>query len=452
MFSVNKFLVQYQSKSSSKIVAFNIKNKSILQNQKGSSSSIVINDLNFILKNHPEAYQFFDRLTESLASEELDLTLFSKALEISEWMIQKKIPDYAKFCDQSKRSKKSIFFSEKDMKELLLLIGILKIFALFIHSNEYADLMVPLVKQISHHFKDISILLFQVIKARSYKFNLNTKDQFEFLKFVISQDFLVLYNFDFIYMTIMSHYDWTRNPVTFIVSVSTDNTNFLIMTYKSNQNKYSDDIESSTDILPMLSYELILDTVRKKVQTIPGFKSWLITSPVTDLLALPTFSLISDIPYHYLLNKPQEDKLMYQYFLYLVIKDSKLSELLGPGVKLLQYGLSESIPYRNVPVPTVLEVLKAELKYFNLDSKSPLTRVATEFSSLLGYENKLLHLVNESVFPEDVEIAIKKSINFICYLFMDDRRSLIQEVGRSLFLNNIKDVRVSSSKVAYILS
>jgi hypothetical protein len=253
-------------------------------------------------------------------------------------------------------------------------------------------------------------------------------------------------------MTIMSHYDWTRNPVTFIVSVSTDNTNFLIMTYKSNQNKYSDDIESSTDILPMLSYELILDTVRKKVQTIPGFKSWLITSPVTDLLALPTFSLISDIPYHYLLNKPQEDKLMYQYFLYLVIKDSKLSELLGPGVKLLQYGLSESIPYRNVPVPTVLEVLKAELKYFNLDSKSPLTKVATEFSSLLGYENKLLHLVNESTFPEDVEIAIKKSINFICYLFMDDRRSLIQEVGRSLFLNNIKDVRVSSSKVAYILS
>jgi hypothetical protein len=451
MFSVSKFLVQYQSKS--KIVAFNIKNKSILQNQKGSTTSVIVNDLNFILKNHPDGYQFFDRLTESLAGEELDLTLFSKALEISEWMISQKIPDYAKFCDQSKRSKKSIFFSEKDMKELLLLIGVLKIFALFIHSSEYSDLMVAMVKQISHYFKDISILLFQVIKARSYKFNLNTKDQFEFLKFVISQDFLVLYNFDFIYMTIMAHYDWTRNPVTFIVSVSTDNTNFLIMTYKSNQSKYSDDIESSTDILPMLSYELILDTVKKKVQNnTQNFKSWLLTSPITDLLALPTFSLISDIPYYYLLNKPVEDKLVYQYFLYLTIKDTKLAELLGPGIKLLQYGLSESIPYRNVPVPTVLEVLKAELKYYNLDSKSPLTKVATEFSSILGYENKLLHLVNESTYPEDVEPAVKKGINFICYLFMDDRRSLIQEVGRNLFLNNLKDVKVNSSNVAYILS
>ena len=412
--------------------ALDIDNKTILKKKQ-----IIVDDLNLLLQTYnEETKNLFLTILENFDVQKVTKQAIDLGKKLAE--LRLKDLDISKFSDTSKKTKRSIFFSEAEIREFLDLIGALKVLAFFMHSD-LKEKFVPVLEDISKVYPDISAKVFSVIKARTFRFS---QQDLAALRVILSMDFLILYNFDFIFVSVLPHYDWKRNPVTFAVSVSSENSNFLFLTYRSQQHVYSEEIETTVDILSSILNELILSNVEDRVVNEFGFQPTVMyPTPFTDIIAMPLFSLLSGIPVSYLLNKTPEQRLKYQFFLKHVVRRSHiLKKIIQRGSQLFSYASSQPIAStERSPHPVVLEVLK--WKYFGLESRNPLIKIATNLSSMIGKEEFLIHMANHSKFQGELESILKPVVKFLPYLVQDDK----SWVDRETFLNVLKEIKIDSN-------
>ncbi len=434
---------------------FVIETKAIL-----NKIEILIEDLNLLNKNDETFDEYFYELYDKFSQKKYETSLFTKALEYSEKLVNLHNLDTNSFCDITKKTKNSIYFDIKDINDLLMSISILKIFGLFLYS-QYKDNTQMFIDDLDNKYSDIMSKIYKIVKTRVLR-GLTLNDM-GIIKISMTMDYLVMYNFEFIYLTVLVFYNWKMNPLSFIVAVASDRTNFCIMTYNSVSFSYSSEItETNTeDFLDGVSYEIILDQINNKMNELlktSNYKinfSGLYLTQLNSLIVLPLMSLITDINLRYLQQKSNLDKWNYQLMIYYIINESKyLKKLFGDSNKLFLYGYKKYTNNSSIIIPSILEVLKTEIKYYELNSKNLILDYAQELSTIISKINNLEHFIQGNQIPNSPTLIKKLGkdiIKFSICLFDEEIKEKIKEEGRELFLNFIGEMKVSNKTLSKLV-
>ena len=412
---------------------FNIRinNKTML-----NALDTVLDDLKSIQESLESYYKdIVDCIENSEDFLDLDTTI-----ELSKRLVQKKFDEknLSDWSQKDKKTSKSIFFEPNEVIEVLEIIAAIKILSIFIHS-EYQQLFRKLIIKLSKYYSKTSQKLFSVVKARTFRW---TPEELQLVKTIITNDFISLYNFDFIFMSVLPNYKWDKNPITFIVSVASENSSYLLLTYRSQQQTFSD-IDVSTNILDTVSYEIVLQTIENRVSNEINILSTMFPTPITTEFAMPILSVNLDIPVSYLLQKSIDKLLAYQYFTYLLAKNSpKLSKILHKSLRLLQLASFKPTQIRTSPHPVVLEVFKQDITYYKLHNKQPLIDVAIKLSSVI--DSELVYITSGNPFEGDKEVYVKNAIS-ILGLIVSDKVELLKDVDTLKKL--VKNLEFSYNKV-----
>jgi len=394
-----------------------IENKTLL-----NKLDITISDINAVFQDLEPVYQKFFKIIEDETYSEIYIkNLVSPAKKL---VALRTTPELiSSFCNSSKKTKTSIYFDEKDMTELLELISVLKFLSVFIHS-EHKNLFNTVLEKVAKHYKTISEKLFNIIKTRTYSFS---RQDLELVKYMLSMNFLVLYNYEFILLSVVPHYNWKKNPLSFIVATAGENSNFLFLTYRAQTTTYSsDELDSSSNILETVSYELILNTISKNRYSNYGY-----ITPITTYFALPLLYKLSDIPLSYLMNKPTEEKLAMQRFLFELSKKSEMfRKLLRESAKLLVMTSEETVIQSRVH-PVVLEVLKEDFQIHGVQSKKPLISIATKLASVINAQ--LINMITRvpvTIEERKMEEMIKQAIRVLSIVISDKGKEYLDVIKK----------------------
>ena len=457
--------VEFNKKNLSAIITFSngetqefkISNKSIV-----NKVDILVKDLNALSQYNIEFEPYFMSLFNALVVDNTyDTSHFNKAIEFSKDFITIHKIDINSFCDANKRTKNSVYFDIDDISELLSAIGILKIFSLFMYS-QYSNKVSLFIDELDKKYSKIISKVYKIIKTRVIRgagFN-----AMSLIKVEMTLDYLIMYNFEFIFLTVLVFYNWQKNPLSFIVSVASDNTNYCLMTFNTVPFLFSTEVieTNADDFLDGISYEIILDQVDNKIDELIRSSNYGINfnnkylTQINSLVVLPLVSLITDIELKYLQHKNVYDKWTYQLMLYYIVSKSKyIKQLMGDSSRLLLYGFTKPVIATSVISPAVLEVLKTEVKYSQMNSRVPLINYAQELSTVTVKYQLLTHIIDKNdKFPASPDFAKKigkELIKFSMNLFDDEVVSNMREEGKGLFLDFIGDMKLSGKTLSKLL-
>ncbi len=343
---------------------------------------------------------------------------------------------WKKWVKPEKRTDNSVFFSKDEIMDILKVIELLKLVVFFAHSDYQVMIQRNLQTVSKIKYITLSKKLLSIVKARTFKWN---AQDLQLVKSILTNDFLTLYNFDFIFSSVLASYNWTSNPIAFIAAVASENSNYLLLTYRSQQQTFSD-VEVTTNLLDTLSYEIMLTTVENTIKKQYNIDSRLFTTPVTSLFAIPLFSLLSDVPVDYVLSKPTEKLLQYQLYLFLVaLKSEELKKFLGISIKVLPIASLSPISIKKSPHPLVLETMKEDVSYYGLHTKDPINRIATQFASIIDAKDLVyIHNLNK-INIQDLENSIKIAMRILSKVASDMAKE-ISEKFKPYFVNLLSDV------------
>ena len=444
----------------------------IIPNNKSFLNKVqfVFDDLKFISEIEPSFEEFFQKLYDYVKTGLVVFNedyIFSNLDNFASTLVMHRVPDYKKFCDSSKRTKDSIFFDESEMFELLKLISVFKFISPIIHSDakdKYSASVQDLLNLVADKYSHINKKLYQVITSKILKGSMTNKKFMNFLKFSLTYDYLILYNFSFITNVLICLYNWTKNPVSFIVSLAGENFNFLVMTYSQVPIVYSsDEVEidvSSGDYLDSISYEMILQNIFDNLQKENVTVKDLYPTPITDIIVVPLVSVISDIPTSQLERKSNYDKLMLQYLLSMFLNKNKLLRSSYPDViknvlKLFLYAFEIPVQYGEGITPSMLEVLKHDFTYYSLDNKIPILNAVKTYSCFVTKRKFLRNIVSGEAFPEEyskqIQDLLKSLAQFTMIVVSDDTRDEIRKELKRQFIDFLGKVKLNKSMLGLYL-
>lgn len=446
-FDKERSLLTYEVTGGTKF-EFILKNKHLI-----NKINYLINDIKELSEKYVEFDFFFPRLFNSILESEYDSNMFEESLEYARKLAKIKVDDANKFCDTSKKTKNSIFFDNDEMLKLIDIIGLVKLYAPFMYSN-YTDYISMFIDKLDRNYKDILSKLYKIIKTK-----VRTTDYKQLLnmwKLDITLDYISLYNFEFILMTGLAFYNWTSNPLSFIVSIASDLTSYWIMTLESYPYNYANDIVEieSEDFLDVISYEIILDQINAGLEKLFSKNNYninydLYLTQLNQLICLPLMSIISDIDIDYLDQKSKQDKINFQILLYYLInKSSYIKSLLGESSKLFLYGFNKFTTSTSMISPYMLEVLKPSINYYQLNSKVPLLSISQELGTVLLRSKNLVNLITNNPFKYSSELTDrigKDLIRFLTYLFDEREVEKIKQEGKALFLDFLSNIDLSKN-------
>jgi len=162
--------------------------------------------------------------------------------------------DYNKFVDMTKVKKNSILFSPEEIKNILRLSCYLKVYSV-ISNNEEMAFGKNLHKQIYNKFADnvieteIVSKLFDVIKTKTFRYNLSDKFMWDYIKKVQCKDIgshiIEIFNFIMNYIMVLCEDD--KNPITYFVGVIDQSVKWILRSVYKGTIVYDDAI-STEDI------------------------------------------------------------------------------------------------------------------------------------------------------------------------------------------------------------
>jgi len=254
--------------------------------------------------------------------------------------------DFDSFVDESKTKKTSILFTASEIKELAKLSGYMKVYSIF--SNcEKIDLDKHLDKAIYNSFisdvsYDIIVKIFEVIRTKTYRYNLSDKFMWDYVKTVQckSIDFHITNIFNFIMNNILVLCEPDKNPITFFVTVADESVRWVLRSVYKETVVYTDsitleDLQTSTSIdnlsalcyndtigrLKRASLDLIFDRLscgEEEVKLDRRLKALQFISPLCNFLVFPVLSKITGVPYeHISMMSPEHAALLSVYANYL---------------------------------------------------------------------------------------------------------------------------------------
>jgi len=428
-----------------------------LQNKIG----ILIKDLNELAQM--EGFIDYFLSIERILDEEYikETNLVDTAIDYAKKLVNLRIQDVSQFCDTTKKTQSSIFFDEKLVYDLLVLTGVFKVLAPYLHSKykeTHQHQLQDIIQEISTRFEEVSKQLYQIIRSKVLRGSPTDKQFMSFLKYSLSYDYLILYNYSFITTVLLCTYNWETNPVSFVVSLASDNFRYLVLSYSTLPINTADDFqEVSHDYLKTLSYETILNTLSEKLQK-SGIiiRSSLYSTPVTECIVLPIMSYILDIPSDYLREKPAIEKLQYQYLFARFLSQTKFAKQNRSSWKAIQpffmYAFESFIQPGTSLLPAFLEVLKEKFTYYGLESKGLALEMLKSFSVLSSKSHLLRHIVEGTGLPADVKRTIqdrlKELSKFIVYTIQDTTRDNLKSELKLAFLKYMGHVKLTKQTIS----
>jgi len=430
------------------LASYTINNKSVL-----NKINVVVEDLNDLGKEVPDFYSFFQKLYDEI--QHYDSTLLDKLIDYANELSAIRVTDVGQYCDITKKKENSIYLDESDMCDLFVVLSILKILTPIIHSKESSqiqDQIQKILNDIAKRFELVNKKVYQIIRVKTLRGNFNDKQFMQFLKYELSYDYLVLYNYSFITTTMFGLYNWKTNPVSYIVSIAGDNFNFLVLSYATAPIEYThDDLPTSADFMDTIAYEMILNNIAEKFDSEDiKINIFLYTTPLTETIVLPIMAQVIDVDLDYLRNKHSSDKLMLQLLMYKLLKQTtfykKYPNEYENLYNLFFYAFVSPVNFSNALLPQFVDVLKQDFTFFGLENKVLVLDALKQFT-VLKYKNALLrHILNntphyniktnQTVFKDIVTLAI--------YLLSDETRESIVSELRTAFIKYIKNIKVNS--------
>ena len=162
--------------------------------------------------------------------------------------------DYDKFMDITKAKKNSILFTPDEIKNILRLSCYLKIYSI-ISNNEQMAFGKSLHKQIYNKLADnviqtdIASKLYDVIKTKTFRYNLSDKYMWDYIKKIQCKDIgshiIEIFNFIMNYIMVLCEED--KNPITYFVGVIDQSVKWILRSVYKGTIVYDDSI-STEDI------------------------------------------------------------------------------------------------------------------------------------------------------------------------------------------------------------
>ncbi len=273
---------------------------------------------------------------------------------VNEYITNKADIDFSQFVDESKAKKNSILFTVEEIKQIALISGYLKFYAIFFNSSNLKLNQRLHRKAYNEIIKDISdteiiFKIFNVIKTKTFKYNLSDRYMWEYIKMIQCKtiDVHVVEIFNFIMNNILVLCQEDKNPITYFVGVIDESVKWFLRSVYKGSIIYDDSI-STEDIhginvnnlktysfndtigrLKGIAYEEIYKEIERKSETkmtstadrnegiitfqnrISGIKY---ISPLSECLAYPMLSKITNIPYnHFKTLTPEHSAILSVY-------------------------------------------------------------------------------------------------------------------------------------------
>jgi len=363
--------------------------------------------------------------------------------------------DYEKFADKSKKTKSSVFFEPEEVKQVTELIVLMKLLTPLLHSSFYQSIVKQILHEISLAYKVVNTKLYQMIKFK-LKFNFYDRNALEFLKYTMTTDYLILYNFDFVMMTSVLFFDFTKdmNPISFIISVASDNANFLTLSYSATAFDYVENIEDiqKKNLLYAIGDQLLLNrmyTIAMHLLERDGksIVPYLEPTVLYDYVVVPILSMVTGISKNMLYEF--HEKLYIQWLFYYIVSNSKkLSKEIRSGKKLLIFGLEKvtkgSKPNVNKPI---LKVLINEVVFKGLVSKQPIIDYAKNLTNIPFKDTQ--HIITETpntMTKQELEESLSDLISFVLKLIDDKTSEMLLEEFRKEFHKILQHHKILESE------
>lgn len=246
--------------------------------------------------------------------------------------------DYEQFVDKTKAKKNSILFEPDEIDKIIRLSSYLKLYSV-ISNNEILKLGQQLHRDVYNQFAesiaqtDIIRKIYDVIKTKTFRYNLTDRFMWEYIKNVQGKDIGVhiIEIFNFIMNNILILCELDKNPITYFVGVIDESVKWFLRSVYKGSIVYDDSI-STEDIqgintdnlktysyndtlgrLKSISYEKIYELLqRQNTMTTENVEDdeYIISfherassinyiSPLAETVVYPVLSKMTQIPYHH---------------------------------------------------------------------------------------------------------------------------------------------------------
>lgn len=162
--------------------------------------------------------------------------------------------DYTKFVDITKAKKSSILFQPDEIKNILRLSCYLKVYSVISNNAEMAfgkSLHREIYNKLADNVieTDVASKLFDVIKTKTFRYNLSDKFMWDYIKTIQCKDIgshiIEIFNFIMNYIMVLCEED--RNPITYFVGVIDQSVKWILRSVYKGTIVYDDSI-STEDI------------------------------------------------------------------------------------------------------------------------------------------------------------------------------------------------------------
>lgn len=246
--------------------------------------------------------------------------------------------DYSQFVDMTKVKKNSILFKPDEIEQIIRLSSYLKIYSV-ISNNEKLKLGAQLHREVYNQFAsdivetDIIRKIYDVIKTKTFRYNLTDRFMWEYIKNVQGKDIgvHVIEIFNFIMNNILILCEIDKNPITYFVGVIDESVKWFLRSVYKGSIVYDDSISTediqgiNTDNLKTYSYNDTLGRLKsiayEKIYELLQRQSTMSTekvdddefiisfheraseinfiSPLAETLVFPILSQMTHIPFHH---------------------------------------------------------------------------------------------------------------------------------------------------------
>ena len=258
---------------------------------------------------------------------------------VSKYLDSKNI-DYSQFVDETKVKKNSIFFNEEEIAMIIKISCYLKIYS-FISNNEKLQIGQTLHREVYNQLaselveSEVVRKIYDVIKTKTFRYNLTDKFMWEYIKNVQGKDIgvHVIEIFNFIMNHILILCEEEKNPITYFVGVIDESVKWFLRSVYKGSIVYDDSIAtediqginidnlktySYNDTLGRLkgiAYEKIYEILQRQpintdqkiddmgdeniVQFHTRASEVEFVSPLCETLIFPVLAKMTSIPYHH---------------------------------------------------------------------------------------------------------------------------------------------------------
>ena len=359
---------------------------------------------------------FIDFLTSCEDPEKRPQTVVDSIPQIKEFVsgyLDSNKTDYTDFVDESKIKKNSILFQPAEIEKIIHLSCYLKVYSVIFNSEELKlgqTLHREVYNKLASDIVETEIVrkIYDVIKTKTFRYNLTDRFMWEYIKNVQGKDIGVhiIEIFNFIMNNILVLCEEDKNPITYFVGVIDESVKWFLRSVYKGSIVYDDSISTediqgiNTDNLKTYSYNDTLGRLKgiayekiyeqlQKQGTMTMEKvdddEFIVSfherasginyiSPLCETLVFPLLSQMTKIPYHHFKTLSPEHAAVLSVYVQGLMRRVFASEYKNM-ISLLNY-----YPLRGPSISTTYKV-KAVHDYINLQQ---------EIMNFYGFNTKIL--------------------------------------------------------------